>query len=96
MSTLASRARGTGIDPPGIGKRILMSKHSFLHVICSDDMKTVGPPLNLDINWRAPVQGRSLPVQVIGPYGNSKWLLVGLHPAIQICLECLQGCMAAY
>ena len=33
-------------------------------------MKTVLSPLNQDVNWRAPVQGKSHPVQVKEPYGN--------------------------
>ena len=35
-------------------------------------------PSDRDVNWRPPVQGKSHPVQVKEPYGNSKWLLVGL------------------
>ena len=44
-------------------------------------MKTVRRPADRDVKWRPPVQGKSHPVQVKEPYGNSKWLLVGLHPA---------------
>ena len=79
VSALASRARGTGIDPRhrqgnfGVRKR-------FLRVICRGDMKTGRPPSDRDVNWRSPMQAKLSPVQVNEPYGNSKWLLVGLHP----------------
>ena len=51
----------------------------FLYVICSYEMKTVYRPSDRDVNWRSPVQGKSHHVQVKEPYGNSNWLLVGLH-----------------
>ena len=41
-------------------------------------------PLNGDVNWMSPLQGRSPLVQVKEPYGNLEiWfkLLVGFHPA---------------
>ena len=40
-------------------------------------MKTVCRPSDRDINWRS----KSHHVQVKEPYGNSNWLLAGLHPA---------------
>ena len=43
-------------------------------------MKKVCRPLDRDVNW-SPVQGKSHHVQIKEPYGNSNWLLVGLHIA---------------
>ena len=53
-------------------------------------MKTVRPS-DRDVNWRSPVQGKAHPVQVQEPYGNSKWLLVGLHPATRS-VQCTPEC----
>ena len=52
------------------------------HVIWRHKMKTVCRPSDRDVNWRSPVQGKSH--QVKEPYGNSNWLLVGLHPAAKV------------
>ena len=65
---------------PGLGKEISMSKHAFLLVICRDNTKTVRRPSDRPVNWRSLVQGKSAHVQVKESDGNSKWLLVGLHP----------------
>ena len=51
-------------------------------------MKTVRRPSDRDVNWRLPVQGKSHPVQVKEPYGNSKRLLVDLHPEARI-VQCI-------
>ena len=67
-----------------------MSEQASLRVICRHDMKTVSLPSDQDVNWRPPVQGKSHPVQVKEPYGNSKWLLVGLHHANRS-VQCTQS-----
>ena len=86
----------------------LVSEHTFLHVICRDDdmMKTVchssdrtltGGPLCREIP--PPPPHPHFPVQVKEPQKFkmvTKWLLVGLHPANWICLECPRGGMAVY
>ena len=58
--------------------------------------KTVCRPSDPDVNWRCPVQGKSPPVQVTEPSGNSNCLLIGLYPETQICFECLRGHIAVY
>ena len=83
---------------PDVGMGLSVSEHSFLRVICRDDMQTVRRTSDRGINWSPHpllLQGQS-PVQVKEPYGNSKWLLVGLHPATGIRLECLRGRTAVY
>ena len=78
VSALASRAKGTGINP-GVGKGISVSEYAFFRVICRDNNKRVSRPSDRDVNWSPPphprtpsVQGKSPPVQVKKPYGNSK------------------------
>ena len=53
-------------------------------------MKTVCHPSDRDVNWRSPVQGKSHPVQIKELYGNSNWLLAGLHPAARS-VQCTGG-----
>ena len=99
VSALASRAKGTGIDPRlRQGNFLCPNTVSFRH-----DMKTVRRPSDWDVNLSPPppplVQGKSHPVQVKVPYGNSKWLLnVGLilQLGVYTCLECPRGRMAVY
>ena len=42
------------------------------------------------------MQRKSTPEQVKELYSISKWLLVGIHPANRICLECPRGRMTVY
>ena len=73
VSTLASGTRGIGIDPRLLSAReFSVSEHTSLRVIGRYDMKTVCHPLDRDVNWRPPVQGKSHPVKVKEPYSNSK------------------------
>ena len=70
VSALASGARGLRFDPHSRQGEVLVSEHAFLSVICRDDIKQLHYPLDLDVNWMSPVQGKSPPVQVKEPYGN--------------------------
>ena len=47
-----------------------MSEHSFSGVICRDDTREVHGPLDRDVIWISPLQGRSPLVQVKEPYSN--------------------------
>ena len=48
-----------------------MSEHASFSVIGKDDIYTVHPPIDQEVNWMLPVQGQSHPVQVKEPYiGN--------------------------
>ena len=73
VSALASRATGTG-SISGFGKGIIGVRTRFPSCICRHEMKTARRPSDRHVNWRPPVQGKSHPVQVKEPYGNSKWL----------------------
>ena len=50
VSALASNLKVPG-SIPGVGKGISMSDHTFLRVICGDDIKTVCGPSNQVVNW---------------------------------------------
>ena len=50
--------------------KVSVSQHAFLSVICRDHNKLVCRPLDREISWMSPVQGKSLHVHVKEPYGN--------------------------
>ena len=55
---------------PVAERKISVPEHAFPIVICRDDTGLVGRPLDPDVNWMSPVQGKSPRVQVKEPYGN--------------------------
>ena len=59
-----------GSIPAGSEEK-LVSEHASLHVICRDDMNKVRCPSDWYVNWKAPVQGQSSPVQVKDHYTGS-------------------------